>query len=96
MQSPPTPAARRITWSPGRRLRIVLLATSAGSVLGLVFGLSSLNRPILNAAVFYVVGALLAAVLTGLAVLLVHWRHRSEPVPAGRRAERAPRRASDG
>ncbi len=56
MQFPPASAARRLTWPPGRRLRIVLLATSTGSVLGLVFGLSSLNRPILNAAVFYVVG----------------------------------------
>ena len=35
----------------------MLLATTVGSVGGLVFGLTSLNRPLLNAAVFYLLGA---------------------------------------
>jgi hypothetical protein len=85
--------ARRGTWSPGWRLRTVLLATSAGSVFGLVFGLSSLNRPIVNAAVFYVLGALVAALVAGVAVLGVRSRQRTANHAA--EAPRAPRRAPD-
>ena len=71
-----TPTSRRTTWSPGRRLRIVLLATVLGSVFGLVFGFSSLNRPVLNAAVFYVLGAVVAALVAAVLVLL---RARTPP-----------------
>ena len=89
MQSTRTPVSRRITWAPGRRLRAVLLAAALGSFLGLVFGLTSLNRPILNAAVFYVLGAVVAAVLAGLVVLAVRGRRR---VPPARRSPEAPSR----
>ena len=65
-----TPGSRRITWSPGWRLRAVLLATTVGSVGGLAFGLSSLNRPLLNAAVFYLLGAAVAAVVAFLAIVV--------------------------
>ncbi len=82
MQRVPAPASRRITWSPGWRLRVVLLATVLGSLCGLVFGLGSLNRPILNAAVFYVLGGAVAAVAAGLAVVAVR---RPGAAPAGRR-----------
>ena len=88
MRRSSTPLAGRGTWSPGWRLRTVLLATSAGSLFGLVFGLASLNRPILNAAVFYVVGALVAALVTGLAVLAVRSRPRRWAA-AGRLRRRA-------
>ena len=78
-----TSASRRITWAPGWRLRLVLLATVFGSVLGLVFGLGSLNRPVLNAAVFYVLGAVVAAVVAGVLVLVV--RGRRATAGGGRR-----------
>lgn len=68
MQRTRTPVSRRITWAPGWRLRFVLLATTAGSVCGLVFGLTSLNRPLVNAATFYVIGAVLAALAAGLVI----------------------------
>ena len=55
----------------------MLLAVVFGSVCGFVFGLGSLNRPILNAAVFYVLGAAVAAVVAGLAVVAV--RRRDPP-----------------
>ena len=73
MQRSDPPVSRRTTWSPGRRLRIVLTAAVLGSVCGLVFGLTSLNRPILNAAVFYVLGAAVAAAAAAL-VVGVRWR----------------------
>ena len=76
MQRERTPASRRTTWAPGWRVRVVLLAAVFGSVCGLVFGLGSLNRPILNAAVFYVLGGAVAAVLAGLVVALVRRRRR--------------------
>jgi hypothetical protein len=76
MQRSSTPGSRRITWSPGWRLRAVLLATAVGSVCGLVFGLSSPNRPLLNAAVFYVLGAVVAALVTALVVVAVRGRRR--------------------
>ena len=60
--------SRRITWRPGTRLWIVLGAAFAGSAIGLVFGLTSLNRPLANAAVFYVLGGVVAATLTALAL----------------------------
>jgi hypothetical protein len=95
MQRLRTLVARRGTWSPGWRLRTVLLATTAGSVFGLVFGLGSLNRPILNAVIFYFVGALVAALIAGLAVLAVRSRHGGRLIPPSQGAERAPRRAPD-
>lgn len=82
-----TQASRRITWSPGWRLRVVLLAMTVGSVGGLVFGLSSLNRPILNAAVFYLLGAAAAAavaVLTIVTVPLVRHQSRADRLVTAR------------
>jgi hypothetical protein len=84
-----TPSSRRTTWHPGRRLRAVLLAVVAGSAFGLVFGLGSLNRPLLNALVFYALGGAAAAALAGLVVLCVPrrggrggrrrwWTHRAD------------------
>ena len=72
-----TATSRRTTWAPGPRLRIVLLATVLGSVCGLVLGLGSLNRPVANAVVFYVLGAAVAAAVAGLAVLALRRRGSS-------------------
>ena len=62
--------SRRTTWRPGTALQVVLGAAFAGSVIGLVFGLASLNRPLANAAVFYVLGGVVAAALAAAAFVL--------------------------
>lgn len=75
--------SRRITWRPGPALQVVLGAAFAGSVIGLVFGLVSLNRPLANAAVFYVLGAVVAAALAAVALAL----GRAVARAAGRRRD---------
>ena len=77
----------RRTWRPGRRLWFVLVAVSLGSLVGLVFGLTALNRPVANAAAFYVLGAGVAAIAAALAVLV--WT-------VARRARRRDRTRSQG
>ena len=62
--------SRRATWRPIPAARLVLAGACAGSVFGLVFGLTSLDRPAANALVFYVLGALAGAVLAAVVVLL--------------------------
>lgn len=62
--------SRRLTWRPGRGLWLVLGAAFGGSLFGLVFGLTSLNRPFANAVVFYVLGGVVAAALAGVLLLL--------------------------
>lgn len=58
----------------------MLLGAFTGSLFGLVFGLGSLNRPLLNALVFYVLGAIVGA-LAGAAVLALR---RISPRPQRR------------
>ena len=76
----------RYTWRPGRRLWFVLIAASVGSLLGLVFGVMAINRPVANAAAFYVLGAGVAAVLAAIAVLVrsLTTRRRRERTPDAR------------
>ena len=78
--------SRRITWRPGTALQVVLGAAFAGSAIGLVFGLVSLNRPLANAAVFYVLGAVVAAALAAVAVVLGRAVARASGRRRGRRS----------
>lgn len=59
--------------------RAALLGGVLGSTAGLAFGMLSLNRPLLNALVFYVLGFLLGTV-AGAALALL----RSGSAAAGR------------
>ena len=68
------PGRRR--WSPGPVLRGALIGGVLGSACGLAFGLVALNRPLLNALVFYVLGFAAGALGGGLLAL-------AGPRPAG-------------
>ena len=76
MTDRPRVTARRSTWRPSRSLWCVLAAACIGSGFGLVFGLTSLNRPLANAAVFYLLGALTGAALAVVALLLTRASRR--------------------
>lgn len=80
----------RRTWRPGRRLWFVFVSASVGSLLGLVFGMMALNRPVANGAAFYVLGAGMAALLAGVAVLVwtVAARRRRARTPTAGRGRR--------
>ncbi len=70
-------ACARRRWSPGPVLRGALLGGVLGSACGLLFGLVALNRPLLNALAFYVLGFTAGSVGGGLLAL-------AGPRPAGR------------
>lgn len=52
-------------WRPSRHLWVAVGGGVLGSATGLLFGIMSLNRPLANAAVFYVLGFGLGALLAG-------------------------------
>ncbi len=60
----PDPRCTPPRWRPNRRLRNALAGGVVGSAVGLLFGALSLNRPVANALVFYLVGALVAGGLS--------------------------------
>lgn len=66
-----------LRWRPSRHLWAAAGGGVLGSATGLLFGMMSLNRPLANAAVFYVLGFGLGALLAGCI-----------SVAAGRRAGR--------
>lgn len=80
MSEPKTSKAERRSWREKFGSSPVFLGAFVGSLFGLVFGLGSLNRPLLNALVFYVLGAL-AGAGAGAAVLALR---RLAPSPQRR------------
>ena len=64
------PAERRGGWRPPPVRQMAFLGAVFGSVFGFALGLMSVNRPIANALVFYVLCGLLGAVLAAVAYAL--------------------------
>lgn len=67
---PNPPAEQGAGWRPPPVLRAAAAGAAFGSVFGFLLGLMSLNRPIANALVFYVLCGLLGAVLAAVAYAL--------------------------
>lgn len=66
-------AMRRGRW-PGPTQRLMLLGGILGSMVGLFWGFGSLNRPLVNGLVFYLVGfgvGVLCGAVTGLVITVV-------------------------
>lgn len=71
-------------WRAPTLLQVVLAGTLTGAVFGLVFGALSLNRPIANAVVFYLLCAVAGAVLAPLGALSWRLVRGTLPVRNGR------------
>ncbi len=84
-----TPDPRRTPprWRPNRHLRNAVAGGVAGSAVGLLFGVLSLNRPVANALVFYLLGFLVGALVAG-GLSLVAGRRPDTPRPHPRRPGR--------
>lgn len=62
--------ANRGRWRPPPVLQVAFLGAVFGSVFGFALGLMSVNRPLANALVFYVLCGLLGAVLAAVGYAL--------------------------
>ena len=80
---PSPPADPRGRWRPPPVLRTAAVGAVFGSVFGLALGLMSVNRPIANALVFYVLCGLLGAVLAVVAYALGRVADRTTDIPHG-------------
>ncbi len=70
---------------PGPAQRLTLTGGVVGSFVGLVLGLMSVNRPLLNGLVFYLLG-FLVGVVVGAALALVHAAAHAHRASATRRS----------
>ena len=80
MQQRPEPDPRG-RWTPPPVLRMAFLGAVFGSVFGLALGLMSVNRPIANALVFYVLCGLLGAALAAVAYALGRGADKASEIP---------------